>query len=142
MDESAPLRRTSSTTMLRVLAGQIGLGAVLAAVFWGTLGTVAGYSALLGSLVTLLPNAFLAARLGVPRREPGARALLRAAYIGEIGKLALTVLLFSIVFVVVRPLAAVPFFTAFIVTAFVPAFGLLARDDAETSKGSTDSDGE
>ncbi len=133
MDESAPLRRTSSSTMLRVLAGQIGLGAVLAAVFWGTLGTVAGYSALLGSLVTFLPNAFLAARLGAPRREPGAKALLRAAYIGEIGKLALTVLLFSIVFVMVRPLAAGPLFATFIVTAFVPALGLLARDDAGPS---------
>mgnify|MGYP001548474527 CR=1 FL=1 len=133
MDESAPAGRTSSTTMLRVLAVQIGLGAVLAAVFWGTLGTVAGYSAMLGSLITFLPNAFLAARLGAPRREPGARALLRAAYIGEIGKLALTVLLFSIVFVMVRPLAAGPLFAAFIVTAFVPALGLLARDDAGPS---------
>lgn len=133
MDGSAPARRAPSTTMLRVLAGQLGLGAVLAAVFWGALGTVAGYSALLGSLVALLPNAFLAARLGAPRREPGAKALLRAAYIGEIGKLALTVLLFSIVFVMVRPLAAGPLFAAFIVTAFVPALGLLARDDAGPS---------
>jgi ATP synthase protein I len=119
--------------MLKVLAGQFGLGAVLAAVFWGTLGTVAGYSALLGSLITFLPNAFLAARLGAPRRSPGAKALLRAAYIGEIGKLALTVLLFSIVFVTVRPLAAGPLFAAFIVTAFVPALGLLERDDAGPS---------
>jgi len=133
MNESAPRRRASSTTMLKVLAVQIGLGVVLAAVFWGTLGTVAGYSALLGSLITFLPNAFLAARLGAPRREPGAKALLRAAYIGEIGKLALTVLLFSIVFVMVRPLAAGPLFAAFIVTAFVPALGLLVRDDAEPS---------
>ena len=32
------------------------------------------------------------------RRDPGARALVRAAYIGELGKLALTVLFFSMVF--------------------------------------------
>lgn len=117
--------------MLRVLAGQIGLGAALAAVFWGVFGPVAGYSALAGCLVSVLPNAFLALRLSVPRRDPGAKSLVRAAYIGELGKLALTVLLFSIVFVTVRPLAAAPLFTTFIVTALVPAFGLLARDERQ-----------
>ena len=64
----------------------------------GRLGHVAGYSALLGSLTCVIPNAFLALRLAVPRRDPGANALMRAAYIGELGKLALTVLMFSIVF--------------------------------------------
>lgn len=147
MDGSAPGWRTSSTTMLKVLAVQIGLGAVLAAVFWGVLGHVAGYSALLGSLVSFLPNAFLAARLAAPRRQPGARPLLHAAYIGEAGKLALTVLLFSIVFALVRPLAAGPFFTGFIVTVFAPALGLLINDSADdsatpaTGKGTAEIDG-
>lgn len=143
MDGSAPGWRSSSTTMLKVLAVQIGLGTALAAVFWGALGHVAGYSALLGSLVSFLPNAFLAARLAAPRRQSGAKPLLHAAYIGEAGKLALTVLLFSIVFAVVRPLAAVPFFTAFIVTVFAPALGLLIDDSATpaTGKGTAEIDG-
>lgn len=114
--------------MLRVLAVQIGLGAALAAALWSYLGNVAGYSALLGCLTSVLPNGFLALRLAVPRRDPGAKSLLRAAYIGEIGKLALTVLLFSIVFVTVRPLAAAPFFATFVVTAMVPILGFLIRD--------------
>ena len=41
--------------MLKVLAVQIGLGAALAAVLWGSLGEVAGYSALLGCLASVLP---------------------------------------------------------------------------------------
>ncbi len=122
--------------MLKVLAVQIGLGAALAAALWGYLGEVAGYSALLGCLASVLPNSFLALRLAVSRRDPGAKSLVRAAYIGEIGKLALTVLLFSIVFVVVRPLAAAPFFAGFVVTAMVPLLGLLIRDE-ETSKQDT-----
>ena len=122
--------------MLKVLAVQIGLGAALAAVLWGSLGEVAGYSALLGCLASVLPNSFLALRIAVSRRDPGAKSLVRAAYIGEIGKLALTVLLFSIVFVVVRPLAAAPFFAGFVVTAMVPLLGLLIRDE-ETSKQDT-----
>ncbi len=113
--------------MLKVLAAQVGAGLVVSALFWGSLGTVAAYSAMLGCLVSAVPNAFLALRLGVPRRDRGAKALLRAAYIGEIGKLALTVLLFSIVFVSVRPLAAVPFFVAFIATTFAPLLGMLVR---------------
>ncbi len=122
--------------MLKVLAVQIGLGTALAAALWGYLGDIAGYSALLGCLASVLPNSFLALRLAVPRRDPGAKSLVRAAYIGEIGKLALTVLFFSIVFVVVRPLAAAPFFAGFVVTAMVPLLGLLIRDK-ETSEQDT-----
>ena len=120
--------------MLRVLAGQFGVGAVLAVAFWVLDGPVAGYSALLGSLTCVIPNAFLALRLVVPRRDPGARALIRAAYIGELGKLALTVLMFSIVFLLVRPIAPIPLFAGFIATQLVTFAGLMLRDkhDGET----------
>jgi ATP synthase protein I len=117
--------------MLKVLVGQIGVGAVLAVVFWGVNGHVAGYSALLGSLTCVIPNAFLALRLVVPRRDPGAQALIRAAYIGELGKLALTVLMFSLVFVLVRPLAALPLFTGFIATQLVTLAGLVMQGKQE-----------
>ncbi|MBT8098950.1 MAG: ATP synthase subunit I [Gammaproteobacteria bacterium] len=127
--------------MRLVIAIQVGLGAVIAAVLWGVFGQVSGYSALLGGLIAAVPNGFLALRLSLPRRDPGAQGLLRAAYIGELGKLALTVLLFSIVFVTVRPLAAVPLFATFIVTALVPLAGLLVRDEQQT-QDTVDSDGE
>ena len=128
--------------MLKVIAVQIGLGAVLAAALWSVLGNIAGYSALLGCLTSVLPNGFLALRLAVPRRDPGAKSLLQAAYLGEIGKLALTVLMFSIVFVTVRPLAAAPFFAGFVVTAMVPLLGFLIRDKAITVKGTDNKNGE
>ena len=115
--------------MLKVLAGQIGVGAVLAAVLWGIYGPVAGYSALLGGLTCVIPNAFLALRLAVPRRDPGARSLVRAAYIGELGKLALTELMFSIVFVLVRPLSVLPLFAGFIAAQLVTFAGLMMRDE-------------
>ena len=44
--------------MLKVLIGQLGVGAMLAAVLWGFFGRVAGTSALLGVLTCVLPNAF------------------------------------------------------------------------------------
>jgi len=120
--------------MLKVLVGQIGIGAVLAAALWGLYGHVAGYSALLGSLTCVIPNAFLALRLVVPRRDPGAGALIRAAYIGELGKLALTVLMFSVVFAMVRPLSAAALFAGFIAAQLMTIAGLLLRDGRETEE--------
>jgi ATP synthase protein I len=118
-------------TIARVLTAQFLVGVVLAAVTWGVFGGVAGYSALLGSLIAVIPNAFLALRLVVPRRDPGAQALVNAAWIGEIGKLALTVLFFSLVFTLVRPLNAAALFAGFIATQLVTFSGFLMRAEEE-----------
>jgi ATP synthase protein I len=128
--------------MLKVLVGQIGIGVVLAAALWGLYGNVAGYSALLGSLTCVIPNAFLALRLVVPRRDPGAGALIRAAYIGELGKLALTVLMFSIVFAMVRPLSAAALFAGFIAAQLMTIAGLLLRDGRETDETTRNKNGD
>ena len=128
--------------MLKVLGGQIGVGVVLAAVLWGTHGYVAGYSALLGSLTCVVPNAFLALRLAVPRREPGARSLVRAAYLGELGKLALTVLMFGIAFALVRPLSVAALFAGFIAAQLVTFAGLLLRDEQQTIETTETRNGE
>lgn len=118
-------------TIARVLAWQLVVGVVLAASLWGVFGKVAGYSAVLGSLTCVIPNAFLALRLVVPRRDPGAEALLRATRIGEIGKLALTVLIFSLVFSLVRPLSAAALFAGFIASQLMVLSGLLMRSTQE-----------
>ena len=123
---------SSGSLVGRVLLAQLGLSVVLAALFWGMNGTVSGYSALLGGLTCVIPNAFLALRLVVPRRDPGPGALVRAAYIGEIGKLALTVLMFTIVFTLVRPLAAGALFAGFIAAQLVTFSGFLMKDGSQT----------
>jgi ATP synthase protein I len=127
--------------MLKVLVGQIGIGVVLAAALWGLYGHVAGYSALLGSLTCVIPNAFLALRLIAPRRDPGAGALLRAAYIGELGKLGLTVLMFSIVFVLVRPLSAAALFAGFIAAQLMTIAGLLLANNQEAEETTSNNNG-
>ena len=118
-------------TILRVVMWQFFVGVVLAAVLLVVFGRVAGYSALLGSLTCVVPNAFLALRLMLPRRDLGAQALLRAAWIGEAGKLALTVLFFTLVFTQVRPLSAAALFAGFIVTQLVAFSGFLMRHGQE-----------
>jgi ATP synthase protein I len=95
MDARAEGRASRLGLISKVLLAQLGLSVVLAMLFWGIDGIVPAYSALLGGLICVFPNAFLALRLVVPRRDPGPDALVRAAYIGELGKLALTVLMFG-----------------------------------------------
>jgi ATP synthase protein I len=112
----------------KVLLAQLGVTVVLGVLFWVIDGQVSGYSAFLGGLTCVIPNAFLALRLAVPRRDPGAGALVRAAYIGELGKLALTVLMFGGVFALVRPLSAGALFTGFIAAQLVTFSGFLMRD--------------
>ena len=140
MDE--PAKRRGSNIVVTVLAGQLVVGAVLAALLWGLLGGVAGYSAMLGSLTCVIPNAFLAARIVLARRDRGPRALIRAAYTGELGKLALTVLMFSIVFVTVRPLAAGALFAGFIAAQLVTFGGLLMRDAGQEQMNTDNKNGE
>lgn len=126
--------------MLKVLAGQAAVGPALAAAFWLSGGSVPGYSALLGSLVCVVPNAFLAFRLALPRRS--AKALLRAAWAGEMGKLALTVLLFSLVLATVRPLSGGPLLTGFIASQLMVLMGLWLQDEQTVHKGTSISHGE
>lgn len=121
---------SSRGLIVRLLLAQLGLTVVLAALFWGMDGVASGYSALLGGLTCVIPNAFLALRLKVPRRDPGPGALVRAAYIGELGKLALTVLMFTMVFTLVRPLEAWPLIAGFVAAQLMTLGGLLMRDDS------------
>jgi len=101
------------------------------ALFWGINGTIAGYSALLGGLICIVPNAFLALRLVVPRHDPGPGALLRAAYIGEFGKLGLTAVMCAAVFSLVRPLAAGALFCSLVATQLATFSGFWSTDNSQ-----------
>ncbi len=122
---------SSGHLVVKVLLAQAGLSMVVAMLFWGTNGHVAGYSALAGGLICVLPNAFLALRLTVPRSDPDPKGLVRAAYVGELGKLALTVIMFIVVFTLVRPLSAGALFAGFIVGQLATFAGFLMRDRNE-----------
>ena len=135
MDESAGSR--DSFLIGRILLWQLVTGLVLAAALWGIFDRIDGWSALLGSLTAVIPNAFLAMRIALPRRDEGAKALLRAAWTGEMGKLALTVLMFTLVFTLVRPLSAAALFAGFIVTQLVAFSVLLMRRGQEQTTSNT-----
>ena len=117
------------------LLAQVGVGLCLAAVVWLWQGGVAATSVVAGTLVAVIPNTFLAARLLGARND--ARALLRSAWIGEAGKLLLTVLLFGVVFAFLRPLSAAAVFTGFIAAQFVVMGSLLVGNKVRISPTET-----
>ena len=87
--------------MMQVVIGQLvvtGVAAVLGAL-WGM---HASYSALVGGLVGVIPNYYLARRLAQRQRSASAEQALRAIYIGELIKIAFTAALFVIAIMLLR----------------------------------------
>jgi ATP synthase protein I len=105
--------------ILLILLAQalVALVVALGLAFWQ--GRLAAVSALLGGAIVVIPNAFLAARLLNPGAGSSGKSLLRAAWLGEIGKLVLTALLFTIALVTIRPISALGLFGGFIAAQLV-----------------------
>ena len=103
-------------TVRNILLAQLGTASVLAAVVWVWLGSERAVPTLMGGLIGVVPNAFLAARLMSPNAAGSAKSLLRAGWIGEAGKLAIAALMFAAVFATLRPLHPEFLFAGFIAT--------------------------
>lgn len=67
-------------------------------------GVTASYSVLLGGIICLIPNCYFAYRAFRYEGARAARQIVRSFYLGEAGKIVLTALLFSAVFLWVKPL--------------------------------------
>jgi ATP synthase protein I len=106
------------------LLAQAAVSGIVAAAVWAPYGGTAALSALLGGAAAVVPNAFLAARVLKPNRDASAGALMRAAWLGEIGKILLTVLAFGLIFGAVRPISPPAVFAGFI-SAQLVVFGAL-----------------
>ncbi|GGO77352.1 F0F1 ATP synthase subunit I [Marinobacterium nitratireducens] len=106
---STPLGR-----VLAILLAQAGVALILCAVLLLLTGRVEAWSALLGSLIYLVPNLYFALRTLSRRHGLSGPKVLAAMYIGQIWKMALAILGFSLVFVLVEPISPFSLFGAFI----------------------------
>jgi len=112
-------------TVRNILLAQLAVGLALTAIVWIWLGSDRAVPTLLGGLIGVVPNAFLAARLMSPRAGSSAQSLVRAGWIGEAGKLAIAALLFAVVFATLKPLHPEFLFAGFIATLLALPVGLL-----------------
>lgn len=100
--------------VIKILLAQLGLTLLAGAVALGLAGGVAGYSAVLGGLIGVIPSAFLGARMMAVSQSGNPRKMLNAAYVGEAIKWLLTFGLFWGVYLVVSPLNAGALLAGFI----------------------------
>ena len=112
-------------TVRNILLVQLAVGVLLAATVWIWLGSDRAIPTLLGGLIGVVPNAFLAARLMSPRAGSNAKSLLRAGWIGEAGKLAIAAVMFAAVFATLRPLHPGFLFAGYIATVLALPLALL-----------------
>lgn len=78
--------------------------------FWGD---SAAKGALIGGLIVWLPNCYFAFRAFRYRGARAARKIVRSFYAGAAGKMVLTAIMFTVVFINVRPLNALALFLGF-----------------------------
>jgi ATP synthase protein I len=125
--------------LLWQVLGTLGLALVLLIA-----GVVEAYSALLGGLICVIPNAYLAGRLFMKSGAGDSRVFLRAAFTGEALKLVLTGVLFALVFIYIKPLNVLALFAGFIMTICIQWIGLIfiGRDRTEKVQATENNDGE
>jgi len=112
-------------TVRNILLTQAAAALGVAAVVWIGLGSERAIPTLVGGLIGVVPNAFLAARVMSPRAGSSAQSLLRAGWLGEIGKLVIAALLFVVAFRTLKPLHPGFLFTGYIATLLAMPVGLL-----------------
>ena len=111
----------------RVFLIQTLLTFLLGGVLYLTNGWVTAYSALLGGLIYLLPSLYQAKKVFTPSDSNNIRQILRDLYKSEIWKMALTIVLFGVVFSSVKPIEPFPIFGVFVLMQAIawltPLFG-------------------
>jgi ATP synthase protein I len=112
-------------TVRNILLVQLATALGVATIVWIGLGSERAVPTFVGGLIGVVPNAFLAARVMSPRAGSSAQSLLRAGWLGEIGKLVIAALLFAAVFMTLKPLHPVFLFTGYIATLLALPVGLL-----------------
>ena len=112
-------------TVRNILLTQLATALGVAAIVWIALDSGRAIPTLVGGLIGVVPNAFLAARVMSPRAGASAQSLLRAGWLGEIGKIVIAALLFVVAFKTLRPLHPGFLFTGYIATLLAMPVGLL-----------------
>jgi ATP synthase protein I len=88
-----------------------------------SLDPVMAYSAVLGGLIAVIPNAWFASRLFRRRGAQSASHIARAGYAGQIGKFFMAAAGFAAVFATVRPMEAWAVFAGYGLMIIIQVIG-------------------
>lgn len=112
------------TAAYKLLGIELVIAVVVALLLLFYSGVASAWSALMGGLIYILPNAYFtrSAFRGNERESP--RNIVRWFYIGEAGKLVLTAVLFALCFVLVGSLHVKVLFMTYILMIIVNLAGL------------------
>ncbi|WP_133504004.1 ATP synthase subunit I [Marinomonas balearica] len=99
--------------VFRFLGVQIAISVVISLVFLILSGVIASYSFVLGATACILPNIYMAWRVFGHVGTRPAKDVVRSFYRGEAGKLVMTAVILSLVFLLAKPLAHGALFTGF-----------------------------
>ena len=113
-------RRPHHYLPLQVLIGQCVVLVLIVGLSWGLGRHDAMLSALLGSVLSLVPTLYFACRFVRPHGSRQAKQQVSNLYRAQAGKFTVTLVLFVIVFVNMPPANPVLFFSAYAVTALLP----------------------
>ncbi|MEA1889219.1 MAG: ATP synthase subunit I [Pseudomonadota bacterium] len=104
-----------------IIGWQAALALISSAVLLPVFGLVAAYSALAGGMISVVANAFFALRLFSNKGSWQVNQLAAVTYRGVIGKLFLTVALFLLAVVLLKPLNAAALFAMYLWIQISPA---------------------
>lgn len=102
-----------------LILSQLIVALTVSLVVWLSSGTVTGYSALLGGSIYLIPYMYQASRVLTTSAGTNLRQSVRELYKSEIWKMALTMVLFGLVFTLVKPLEPFSLFGVFILMQLI-----------------------
>lgn len=98
---------------------QFATAALIAAISLLFSGTVTAYSALVGGLISALPNSYFALHAFRYRGARNADKVVKSFMKGEVGKIAMTGVLFALSFTLITSLSELALILGFILTHFV-----------------------
>ncbi len=116
--------QATRTFAIRFVGFQLIMTLVMAVIWMIFHSTVAAYSALLGGLANVIPNAFFVRFAFSGSKSTSPQNMLIRFYIGEAGKLVLTGIFFAICFFVFKPIHIGALFLSFIVIILINLAGL------------------
>ncbi len=105
----------------RIIAWQATLTLVVSVVLYPAFGLVAAYSALTGGMISTIANAVFALRLFSNKEGWQIGQLTAATYRGVVGKIFLTIALFLLAVLLLKPLNATALFVVFLLIQVSPA---------------------